>query len=61
MGEHVMGGSIAAPSGDLYPRSGYSPLDDMLLIARTREIAEAYIELADELRIAREEVQGRGY
>lgn len=33
MGEDVMGGDIAAPNGDLYPRSGYSPRDDMALIA----------------------------
>lgn len=29
----LYGGNIAAPSGDLYPRSGYSPKDDMILIA----------------------------
>ena len=29
----VLGGNIAAPSGDLYPRSGYSPKDDMQFIA----------------------------
>lgn len=29
----VMGGDIAAPSGDLYPRSGYSPKEDMAFIA----------------------------
>jgi len=33
MGENVLGGAIAAPSGDLYPRSGYSPKDDMAFIA----------------------------
>lgn len=33
MGEYVEGGPIAAPNGDLYPRSGYSPKDDMALIA----------------------------
>ena len=34
LGEDVYGGNIAAPSGDLYPRSGYSPQDDMAHIAR---------------------------
>ena len=32
-GEGVEGGNIAAPSGDLYPRSGYSPQSDMRFIA----------------------------
>jgi len=32
-GTNVMGGDIAAPSGDLYPRSGYSPKGDMAYIA----------------------------
>lgn len=31
--EDLYGGNIAAPSGDLYPRAGYSPKDDMLFIA----------------------------
>jgi hypothetical protein len=31
--EDIWGCSIAEPSGDLYPRSGYSPKDDMILIA----------------------------
>lgn len=29
----LLGGDIAGPTGDLYPRSGYSPRDDMALIA----------------------------
>jgi hypothetical protein len=33
MGAEVFGGDIAGPTGDLYPRGGYSPLDDMALIA----------------------------
>jgi hypothetical protein len=33
MGEGVEGGNIAAPSGDCYPRSGYSPKEDMEFIA----------------------------
>lgn len=33
LGEGVEGGDIAAPNGDLYPRSGYSPGDDMAYIA----------------------------
>jgi hypothetical protein len=33
MGEDVLGGDIAAPSGDLYPRGGYSPKEDMAFIA----------------------------
>lgn len=32
-GEGVEGGDIAAPSGDLYPRGGYSPMEDMAYIA----------------------------
>ena len=37
MGEGVEMGNIAAPSGDLYPRSGYSAKDDMILIANAPE------------------------
>lgn len=37
MGEDVMGSSIAAPSGDCYPRSGYDPEADMKFIAWARE------------------------
>ena len=33
MADAVLGGDIAAPSGDLYPRSGYSPKEDMAFIA----------------------------
>ena len=33
MGTGVAGGDIAAPNGDLYPRSGYSPAEDMAHIA----------------------------
>lgn len=29
----TMGGDIAAPNGDLYPRGGYSPFEDMQYIA----------------------------
>lgn len=32
-GEGVEGGSIAGPTGDCYPRSGYSPKEDMQFIA----------------------------
>ena len=42
-GESVMGGSIAAPSGDLYPRGGYSPRDDMAFIAAARSDVPALI------------------
>lgn len=38
MGEDVMGGSIAAPSGDCYPRSGYNPKADMQFIAAARAL-----------------------
>lgn len=31
--DRLFGGSIAAPSGDCYPRSGYSPKEDMAYIA----------------------------
>ena len=33
LGDGVEGGAIAAPAGDCYPRSGYSPADDMAWIA----------------------------
>jgi hypothetical protein len=33
LAENVLGGDIAAPCGDLYPRSGYSPKGDMAHIA----------------------------
>lgn len=33
----LYGANIAAPSGDLYPRSGYSPKDDMVFIAAAPE------------------------
>jgi hypothetical protein len=33
MAPDLAGGDIAAPNGDLYPRSGYSPRDDMAFIA----------------------------
>ena len=33
MDPDLAGGDIAAPNGDLYPRSGYSPKDDMAYIA----------------------------
>ena len=33
LGYPVVGGDIAAPNGDLYPRSGYSPVEDMAYIA----------------------------
>jgi hypothetical protein len=33
MGDGVLGGAICAPSGDLYPRGGYSPFEDMCFIA----------------------------
>lgn len=32
MAEAVLGGNIAAPSGDCYARSGYSPFEDMAYI-----------------------------
>jgi hypothetical protein len=32
-GEGVEGGDIAAPSGDCYPRGGYSPREDMAYVA----------------------------
>lgn len=33
MGEQVMGANIAAPNGDLYPRGGYKPREDMRFMA----------------------------
>jgi hypothetical protein len=50
LGENVAGGDIAAPKGDLYPRSGYSPKGDMALIALLGPpVALALAELLDEL------------
>jgi hypothetical protein len=48
MGADVFGGDIAGPTGDLYPRGGYSPLDDMALIALMGPpVALALAELLD--------------
>lgn len=33
MNEDLVGGDIAAPSGDPYPRSGYAPKEDMAYVA----------------------------
>ena len=39
LGYPVIGGDIAAPSGDLYPRGGYSPFEDMAYIALMDPVA----------------------
>ena len=50
MGEDVMGGDIAGPNGDLYPRSGYSPGDDMAHIALMHPpVALALADLLDSI------------
>lgn len=57
LAENVMFGDIAAPNGDLYPRSGYSPLEDMRYIAlmsppvalALADLLEAHIPLFDGL------------
>ena len=41
--ESLLGGEIAAPNGDLYPRSGYSPRDDMVFIANARQDVPALL------------------
>lgn len=46
LGEGVEGASIAAPSGDCYPRSGYYPQGDMKLIAAAREALPALLARA---------------
>lgn len=55
MDPDLMGGNIAAPSGDLYPRSGYSPRDDMAYIAlMSPPVALALAELLDEVVMVQE-------
>ncbi len=47
-GDGVEGGDVAGPTGDLYPRGGYSPLEDMALIALMHPpVALALAELLD--------------
>lgn len=45
----LWGGDIAAPSGDLYPRSGYSPQDDMAYIASMHPLVGLALAEAFEL------------
>ena len=54
-GEGVEGGNIAAPSGDLYPRSGYSPQSDMRFIAAADPpTVLALLDTVDALRAERD-------
>ncbi len=54
-GEGVEGGNIAAPSGDLYPRSGYSPQSDMRFIAAADPpTVLALLDTMDALRAERD-------
>lgn len=46
----LMGGSIAAPSGDCYPRSGYDPQADMAFIANARHDIPALLAEVTALR-----------
>ena len=47
-GDGVEGGDIAGPTGDLYPRGGYSPRDDMALVALMHPpVALALADLLD--------------
>lgn len=49
MDDELYGGPIAAPDGDLYPRSGYSPFRDMSYIARLHPpVGLALADLLDE-------------
>lgn len=59
LGPGVEGGSIAGPTGDCYPRSGYSPKEDMQFIAAAspsvvaelvRRVREAEAEVLHEKR-----------
>lgn len=54
MGEHVMGGNIAAPSGDLYPRSGYNPQADMRFVAAARQDVPDLCDALDRARTERD-------
>lgn len=45
--------NIAAPSGDLYPRSGYSPRDDMKFIAAARQLVPELVAEIERLRAGR--------
>lgn len=46
MAPHLIGGDVAAPNGDLYPRNGYSPHEDMAHIAAwSPETALGWIRL----------------
>jgi hypothetical protein len=53
-----MGGDIAAPSGDCYPRSGYSPREDMAYIALMHP--PVALALADLLQEFAESVEQEG-
>lgn len=59
LGYPVIGGDIAAPSGDLYPRGGYSPFEDMAYIALVNPIVGlALADLLDlEIKILEPAVQ----
>jgi hypothetical protein len=58
-GKGVEGGNIAGPSGDLYPRSGYSPKGDMQFIALMHPlVALALAALLDEAAESLEEDGG---
>lgn len=49
-GKGVEGANIAGPSGDCYPRGGYSPLEDMSLIALMHPpVALALADLLDDV------------
>lgn len=60
MNEGLLGGDIAVPSGDCYPRSGYNPLADMAFIAAAREdipwLLDQVCALTEERDQARAEV-----
>ena len=48
MHESVLGGDIAMPAGDMYPRGGYSPMEDMTYIATVNpEVGLAVAEWLD--------------
>lgn len=54
-GAEVYGGDIAGPTGDLYPRGGYSPMEDMAYIALVGPpVALALADLLDAAADARD-------
>lgn len=51
--EDLFGGNIAEPAGDLYPRGGYDPKADMVLIAASRAALPAALDEIERLQAER--------